>query len=508
VTTPKEQLPFAQAIRTFSRAFWAANAMEILERLAYYGVRVVIPIYIASSEDPDGLHFSNTQKGTIFMLWAIVQTLLPMFTGGYADRYGRKLTIAVSIAVKMAGYLLMATQRSYVGFTIGCLVLAAGTAVFKPGLWGTMAVGIDERASGVGWGIFYWLVNVGGFLGPPLAGMLHRLAWKWVFFSCAGIVALNYLMLLTYEDAPGKGEASAGEVLVESVKKLVTRPRLWVFLLVMSGYFVMFMQLFDALPNFIEEWTDTRDVVSLLGLHEGLLAHVTPRGLQVPQEWMINLDAGMVLLLMVPVSALATRLKVLQGIVLGTLVSAAGLLVAGTSTGGTLCLAGIFCFAFGEMLSGPKLYEYLASIAPRGEEALYMGYANVPTAVGWASGAFVAGRIYDALADKANLAIRYLHEHGLATGDVPRTEAMHRLQDALHLDATGATTLLWTTYSPQRFWYGFVATGALTLVGLVSYARFVQRSGSEEDLIPYGFPTRVSKGKFPGERRTRGAHCH
>jgi POT family proton-dependent oligopeptide transporter len=111
------------------------------ERLAYYGVRLVIPIYIASSEDPGGLHFTNADKGTILMVWALVQTLLPMVTGGYADRYGRKLTIGVSIAIKICGYLLMATQRSYAGFMIGCIVLATGTAVFKPGVWGTLSRG-------------------------------------------------------------------------------------------------------------------------------------------------------------------------------------------------------------------------------------------------------------------------------------------------------------------------------------------------------------------------------
>jgi len=91
----EERAPsFFQQIKGFARPFWVANVMELIERLAYYGVRMVVPIYIASSEDPGGLHFTNVQKGTIFTIWAFIQTLLPMFTGGYADRYGRKPTIA------------------------------------------------------------------------------------------------------------------------------------------------------------------------------------------------------------------------------------------------------------------------------------------------------------------------------------------------------------------------------------------------------------------------------
>jgi len=96
------------------------NIMEMLERLAYYGVRVVIPIYIAQADDPGGLHFTQIDKGHIFLWWAVVQSLVPMFSGGFADRYGYKRTIAFSIVLKVIGYLMMATQRDFVPFLIGC----------------------------------------------------------------------------------------------------------------------------------------------------------------------------------------------------------------------------------------------------------------------------------------------------------------------------------------------------------------------------------------------------
>src|SRR5437879_5643473 len=142
-----EKVPFLEQVKTFGRPFWAANLMEIFERIAFYGVRVVVPIYIASSEDPNGLHFDNKQKGIILTAWTLIQTLLPMFTGGFADKYGRKSTIGASIGIKVAGYLLMATQRTFGGFFFGCQVLAVGTAIFKPGQQGTLARGISKKNS-------------------------------------------------------------------------------------------------------------------------------------------------------------------------------------------------------------------------------------------------------------------------------------------------------------------------------------------------------------------------
>ena len=121
------------------RTFWKLCTIEMFERLAYFGMRMVVPIYIMQADEPGGLHFTSMQKGTIYSFWALVQALLPLFTGGYADRYGYKNTIAVSITVKIIGYVLMATQRTYFGFLAGVLTLAAGTAIFKPGIQGSLA---------------------------------------------------------------------------------------------------------------------------------------------------------------------------------------------------------------------------------------------------------------------------------------------------------------------------------------------------------------------------------
>ena len=84
---PKEPM-FAQ-LTSLPRSFWMVNIMEMFERLAYYGVRTVIPIYIAQADEPGGLHFTQIQKGEIFFVWAVVQSLVPMIpTRGPATTSG------------------------------------------------------------------------------------------------------------------------------------------------------------------------------------------------------------------------------------------------------------------------------------------------------------------------------------------------------------------------------------------------------------------------------------
>jgi hypothetical protein len=126
------------------------------------------------------------------------------------------------------------------------------------------------------------------------------------------------------------------------------------------------------------------------------------------------------------------------------------------------------------MLASPKMNDYLGVIAPEGQKALYMGYANMPTAIGWAYGSLLGGQIYDRQGDKANLALRYLADHHQITG-VERTQAMTRLQEVLQVDAGEATRLLWTTYHPYTLWYPFVAIGIGAAVAIFFYARWARR---------------------------------
>ena len=456
------------------------NVMEMLERLAYYGVRVVIPIYIAQADEINGLHFTQVQKGEIFFWWALVQAGVPVFSGGFADRYGYKRTLFFSIVFKILGYLLMATQTSYYPFMFGCLVLAFGTAIFKPALQGTMSRAITKNNSGVGWGIFYMLVNIGGFLGPPLAHFLYGISWPAVFYGCAVIVSLNLLMLLTYPAVPSGGDLSGGAWKVaKTTFRNIIRPRLFLFILIMSGFWLMFMQLFDMLPNFIVDWVDSSEIVRTFHLGSAFTAD-TPRGTMVTQEWLINADSGLIILFVVWISWLVKRMRRVHSIFWGITIASLGLLVAGITMSGWICFLGIIVFAVGEMLSSPKLNEYLGVIAPEGQKGLYMGYANMPTAIGWAWGSKLAGRIYEDMGDKANLALRYLSEHhGITTG-VTREEAMVKLQEVLQMNATQATNLLWTTYSPQRVWYPFVAIGIASAVGIYFYARWVRRYESAD----------------------------
>ncbi|MEW6443516.1 MAG: MFS transporter [bacterium] len=466
---------FRAQTRSLSWPFWAANIMEMIERLAYYGVRVVIPIYIAQADEPGGLHFSQGEKGFIFMWWALVQSALPVFTGGFADRYGYKKQIALAVGLKAAGYVLMATQRDFWPFFAGCMVLAAGTAVFKPPVQGTFVRTLTERSSGVGWGFFYMVVNVGGFLGPPLAHFLYGYAWPMVFFGCAALVSLNLFWLCTYREVDSAADRSSGpwQVVVTTAGEIANL-RLVAFLLIASVFWAVLMQLWDMLPNFIVDWVDSSDLARHLPAF--MLSRDASRGPQIAQEWIINLNPLLIILFVAPLSWYVNRkMRRLTSMLAGFVLASLGVYLAGATPLVWTCVAGIAVFSAGEMLCSPKMNEYLGVIAPADKKALYMGYANIPLAVGWGYGSFAGGRIYERAGEKAGLALRYLSEV-LHVEELPgRTEAFAALVDRLGRTPAETTRLLWDLYDPSRVWVPFALAGLAAALAMAVFNRLATR---------------------------------
>ncbi|MCA9601891.1 MAG: hypothetical protein KC417_07700, partial [Myxococcales bacterium] len=133
-----EQLGLGAAIVSLSYVFWICGGMEMVERLAYYGVKAVATLYAKDPVSKGGLGVTMSDFGNILLFWALAQSLIPIFTGGLSDRYGYKETIFVSTVVKILGYLTMFAFTNYWGFFAGAMLLATGTAIFKPGIQGTL----------------------------------------------------------------------------------------------------------------------------------------------------------------------------------------------------------------------------------------------------------------------------------------------------------------------------------------------------------------------------------
>ncbi|MBU0638041.1 MAG: MFS transporter [Planctomycetes bacterium] len=399
--------------RAFGRSYWMLNCIEMFERLAYFGIRAVVPLYIMQATEPGGLHLSALHKGWIYMWWAVFQSFLPIVTGGFADRYGYKRVLFFAISANVVGYVMMANMHTYLGFFAGILVLATGTAFFKPALQGSLAQNLTKENSSLGWGVFYWVVNVGAvsapFVSTAILGKPHSLAgWQTLFYACACFTACNLLLLLTFKDVPSGADKTESTLAV--LKRTIVNifeVRLIIWLLIMSCFWLMMYQLWDLHPNFITDWVDSSRIAAYVPFDAWW--EWGDRGkIQVPQQLLLNLNAALIIVLMVPMSWVSGKMRTLSAMMVGMTVATLGVLVAGWTMSGGIFLAGVVFFSLGEMWTGPKKNEYLGLIAPPGKKGLYLGYVNIPVGIGVGIGSYFGGWLYDNYGEKATLALKEL----------------------------------------------------------------------------------------------------
>ena len=412
-----KQLGLIAAIGSLGYVFWVVGGMEMIERLAFYGVKAVATLYAKDPVSQGGLGITLSKFGTLLMVWAFVQSFLPIFTGGLSDRYGYKQTIFVSTVIKIVGYLLMAWFPTFWGFFAGAIVLATGTAVFKPGIQGTLVKATTRRNSSMAWGIFYQTVNIGGFLGPLVAGLLRKMDWTYVFYACAGIICINFLLLLTYREV-GKEERlernrqvregliERPNLMRESIQELL-KVHVWTYLLLFSGFWFMFMALFDVLPAHIDDWVNTSDIIETLfpgGRSENAVVNffviTNAEGTEIQPEGMLNINAGLIMTTCFLFAYISGLMRATTSMVLGTLFASAAMFLIGWSTLGWASLLAIATFSVGEMLSSPKFSEFIGNWAPHDKKAMYLGFSQIPLAIGWTLEGKIGPTLYDHLASR------------------------------------------------------------------------------------------------------------
>ncbi len=488
------QLGFVAAIGSLGYVFWIVGAMEMVERLAYYGVKAVATLYAKAPASSGGLGITMTRFGTVLMVWALIQSFVPALTGGLSDRYGYKETIFASTVVKISGYLTMANWPTFWGFLAGAVLLATGTAIFKPGIQATLVKATGPNNSSMAWGVFYQTVNIGGYIGPLVAGLMRKMAWRYVFYANAAAICLNFLLLLAYKE-PGKEERLTREALlkqghgkreplaVQAIRELRQR-HVWTYLLIFSGFWFMFNALFDVLPAHIDDWVDSSGIVKTLFRGQWAQSAVVQffvvlnkEGTQIQPEGMLNLNAGMIMLTCFAFAYVSGKMRATTSMVVGTLLATVAFCLCGNSNTGWLTVGAIAIFSIGEMLSSPKFNEFIGNFAPADKKAMYLGFSQIPLAIGWTLEGKIGPVLYDHFASKERFARVALGERGLLgpadLARVPEGEAFSKLVALSGQSQQAVTRALYDSHNVGMVWYVMAVVGVLSAAGIYAYGRWI-----------------------------------
>ena len=462
----------ARVIKKFPHIFWISNFIELFERWAWYGFYNAFALYLTLSKDTGALGFTQVQKGAIIGAGSMLLYFLPILTGAIADRIGFKKQLILSFTVYIAGYFMVGTFESYGLIFASYLFLATAGALFKPIISGMIAKTTDEETSSVGFGIFYLMINIGGFIGPFIAGFLYKISWNYVFLMSGAIIAINYIFVFFFFKEPGR--EPSGKTFLQNcsitVKNILTALYDWrylVFLLIMSVFWTAFNQLYYSFPVFINHWVDIDRLSVAFGLKPGTITAVT----------VVSMDAFFIIILQMYISSVSMKFKPLNSIMTGALILAGGLLLMFISRNPWIVLIGVMIFAVGEMASLPKYTEYVGRIAPLDKKALYMGTSFLPIALSHFAAGWISGKPYEILADKVTLLQKAVAEKGF---DIPQisdsftqNQYFEKAQQLFNMNSSQLTQYLWNTYHPEKVWIMFASIGLMASIMLYLYDKFV-----------------------------------
>jgi len=364
----------------FERPFWVANITEIFERLSYYCAFASLALYLKEK-----LNFSTEQTGTYTGIFGGMVWFMAIFGGAVADKLGFRRALSLAYLILAGAYFLigsigaswLAPVRDAVplGFFVLCILLlpALGVSLVKPSVVGTTARASKENVRSIGYSIYYTMVNIGGTAGPFVASWAHRhLGVENVFrVASLSVFAMFFVVLFFFRDPKRKTDEPAPSIsaTLRNFLTVLSNSRFMLFLLIFTGYWIVFWQQYTSLPGYIHTYIDVKADVELI----------------------LITDALAVISLTLIVNYLIRKLPAFQAIILGTLITSLAWLILAFQPTVVGAVLSIFVLALGEITQQPRYYEYISRLAPPGQQGTYMGFAFLPIGIGSLVGGWFGG---------------------------------------------------------------------------------------------------------------------
>lgn len=469
--------------KNYPRTFWASNVIELFERWAWYGFYMALALYLVNSKDTGALGLSFAQKSLIMATGSTLLYFLPIVTGAIADKIGYKKMLFLSFTIYITGFFMMRTFHSFGLAFFSFIWICVGGATFKPIISAMIARTTNEKTASIGFGIFYMMVNIGGFIGPFIAGMLLKKGWDYVFFMSMIILGLNYIVTFFFFKEPieKQGKTSLSRSIGQAFQNIWVTIHDWrhvLLLLVVSLMWGAYNQLYYSFPIFVEQWGNTSGLFNAIqSVSPGLADSIGDGHGGFSTVSFSSMASFFIICFQLMVSAFVMRFKPLHAMTGGILVLSGGLGMMFSFQIGWMILLGVLVFALGEMASSPKFTEYVGSTAPEDKKALYIGTSYLPIALGHQIAGFLSGDLFEGIADKTFLLKKEVARLGLQLPEISdsfsKNEYFTEAAKQMNLNSEQLTNLLWSNYHPQSIWMIFTGVGVSAAFLLFLYDRFI-----------------------------------
>lgn len=380
------------------KEYWGIQLVNLLDCTFYFALLTISTLFLSHD-----LGLSDTDAGYVTAVFTSAISLLLFVSGMCTDWLG----IRKSLNLSMVAMLVLRVGMVVVGMvptlphrgvlaSVLLVLMAPFMAAIQTVFQSACQRFTTKRSRSAGFNLWYLFMNVGAAAGGFSIDIVRKaLHLPNVHIFTLGVITaalclvVGMTMIRTDEQLVGPdepAEAKAKETQVrrkpplQTLLEVIREPTLWRLLVLMAlilGVRAVYAYLYLLMPKYWERTIGPDAAI-------GVLSAINPIGIVIG------------LILFIPIT---NRFNVFSMLVYGAMVSAFSLFPMalpwrlfsadiGTAhyTMSVLCM---LIVTVGEVIWSPKLYEYTAAIAPKGQEGTYLGLSLLP----W----FVAKTITSAL---------------------------------------------------------------------------------------------------------------
>ncbi|MEK6552231.1 MAG: MFS transporter, partial [Bacteroidota bacterium] len=378
----------------------------------------------------DQLNYSKESVGVIKSTIQPLLYILPILAGAIGDRFGYKKTLTFAFIFLGLGYFLTSQTTEYSMVFASLVIMGIGAGAFKPMISGTIARETNQSNSTIGFGIFYWSINLGAFLFPLILVPYIKNAFGWQYVMLASAIGTTAMLIPTlfiYKEPKKPASTKNFAEVLKGMVMVLTDVRFITLIVIYSGFWILYFQMFDSVLWYVQKYVDA---TSLNNGVNGLFASV---GINLNWKFDIEhvtvINAGTIILLQIVVSNIVKNTKALPTMIVGITMGTIGMAVLAISANIWVFMIGIIIFSIGEMTAHPKFISYVGLIAPEDKKALYLGYAFLYGVLGSGIGGILGANLYVHFVDNLN--------------------------------------------QPGTLWLVFSMIGVVTIIGLILYNKFL-----------------------------------
>lgn len=464
-------------LRDFPRNYWVVIMFEFFERGSYYGMMSFLSVYLVSDLD-----FTKESVGLIKSTIQPLLYFLPILSGAIADRLGYRKTLMVAFSLLGLGYFLTSQTTEYFAVFLSLIIMGFGAGAFKPVISGTIAKVTDDRTSTLGFGIFYWTINLGAFLFPLIiVPWLKSMDPTYAILAsaiCTGAMLIPTIFLFKEPEREEIAKEPLGKTILGILDKVWMVIKDWrfiLFIVIYSWFWILYFQMFDSVLWYVEAFVDPSDLNHFVNniFGDNWFASIFGAEWYFDVEHVTVINAMTIIILQLFISNIVKNTKALPTMISGIILGTIGMAILAIDNSIWVFVTGIIIFSIGEMTAHPKFISYLGKIAPQDKKATYMGfgflYGFFGSLIGGILGAFLYVRFIDhPMIDHIRNKVAEIAPSTVIPEDI-------RIDDALKIaESVGISRADVASYAnTTELWLVFSSIGVLCIIGLLLYQKFI-----------------------------------